>query len=542
VEFELKPEAIGIRLLRVLKNEPDPQLMEEINSIETKHEELINLFDASQFELRSLSEAYQAVEAEIAKLKEELEVKIRSNNLLSMKLSSSEEQINAQQIEYQRVSSAFQSIHADLLRIKEIILLDNPQYKQLGNELIDLSIVEMSMLNSVWITPEDNLDARTNTPDLVKRVTRPSRTVAIHPGFRQNLSSGSKERKLPRSFSNDESFDTAEQAFTIVNNGVVFPAMGCVMFSPGKLIEETVFVASQFKVDLTHVPGISVRNGAIVFDPSIAAKTQHIRTPCLVSVHGSSLAYGHWISDTITSVFLWRDALLKGKISLLMPYQRVPWTEQILDAFDIPKSARIQPETNVLSLETCIVSVSCSTQNVLRPPDVLVEIADFILEKIEAKRSNPGHKLLYISRDDQTTYWKRTIVNEDELLEALKPLGFEIVKPGQMPFLAQAKLFSEAKIIVAPHGSALMNSIFAPRGCTVIDLMWDTWIDRTEHTWIHRLTNIMNQSYVVLLGKVTWLDNLSADGDIDRNLLGKEFQYRIDVSKTLHAVKAILGF
>jgi hypothetical protein len=87
-----------------------------------------------------------------------------------------------------------------------------------------------------------------------------------------------------------------------------------------------------------------------------------------------------------------------------------------------------------------------------------------------------------------------------------------------------------------------MNVVFAPLDCTVIDLMLDKWIDLQGHPWIHRLTNIMGQNYVALLGKLTWIEDVSSDGDQNESIMGRTFKYSIDVSKMLHAVKATLGF
>ena len=86
----------------------------------------------------------------------------------------------------------------------------------------------------------------------------------------------------------------------------------------------------------------------------------------------------------------------------------------------------------------------------------------------------------------------------------LLPMGFEILTPGQISFREPAELLAQARMIVAPHGSAFMNLIFAPKDCMVIDLMSDTWIDLPEHTWIYRLTSLMQLRYAVILGEVTW--------------------------------------
>lgn len=57
----------------------------------------------------------------------------------------------------------------------------------------------------------------------------------------------------------------------------------------------------------------------------------------------------------------------------------------------------------------------------------------------------------------------RRITNENEVIEALKPLGFAIYILEGMSYLEQVKLFAQAKVIVAPHGAGLTNLLFADR-------------------------------------------------------------------------------
>ena len=80
------------------------------------------------------------------------------------------------------------------------------------------------------------------------------------------------------------------------------------------------------------------------------------------------------MSDTIPSVWLWRDELICGDVKMMMPhYEQQGWFAKILDAFDIPQSARIQPECHVVALDCAIVAKSCCMGDVVYPPDVLTE-------------------------------------------------------------------------------------------------------------------------------------------------------------------------
>ncbi|KQT61467.1 hypothetical protein ASG52_00830 [Methylobacterium sp. Leaf456] len=65
----------------------------------------------------------------------------------------------------------------------------------------------------------------------------------------------------------------------------------------------------------------------------------------------------------------------------------------------------------------------------------------------------------------------RRIVNDEQVHDLLSKLGFETVTFEDMDVRAQAKLMSEAEIVVAPHGAGLSNVVFCPPGATVIELL-----------------------------------------------------------------------
>lgn len=79
----------------------------------------------------------------------------------------------------------------------------------------------------------------------------------------------------------------------------------------------------------------------------------------------------------------------------------------------------------------------------------------------------PGRRL-YVYREGGRN--NRTIVNQDAVLAALEPRGFERIDPGAMSVDAQIRAFAEADTIVSAHGAALANLVFASPGATVVEL------------------------------------------------------------------------
>jgi len=56
----------------------------------------------------------------------------------------------------------------------------------------------------------------------------------------------------------------------------------------------------------------------------------------------------------------------------------------------------------------------------------------------------------------------RRVLNEDDLLDALRPFGFERHILEERPIAEQIDLFHRAEAVVAPHGAGLSHLLFAP--------------------------------------------------------------------------------
>jgi capsular polysaccharide biosynthesis protein len=80
----------------------------------------------------------------------------------------------------------------------------------------------------------------------------------------------------------------------------------------------------------------------------------------------------------------------------------------------------------------------------------------------------PVGRRLLVSRSDAT---KRRVTNEPALFAALRRHGFERLVPGSLTFDEQVATFADAEIIVAPHGAALANLLFASPPGAVVELL-----------------------------------------------------------------------
>ena len=97
-----------------------------------------------------------------------------------------------------------------------------------------------------------------------------------------------------------------------------------------------------------------------------------------------------------------------------------------------------------------------------------IKILKFFLEKIIDNIKVPEFKSkIYIRREDSNY---RKILNEADLITKLRKLGFEIINPQHFEIFEQMKIFSNAKVIVSPHGSNMSNIIFCKKGAKIIEI------------------------------------------------------------------------
>ena len=93
---------------------------------------------------------------------------------------------------------------------------------------------------------------------------------------------------------------------------------------------------------------------------------------------------------------------------------------------------------------------------------------------------------IYIRREDANY---RKILNEADLIDKLRNHGFEIVNPQHFEILEQLKIFSNAKLIVSPHGSNLSNIIFCQKGTKIIEIGPD-FDNKYEKNFLDRYKNL----------------------------------------------------
>jgi len=162
-------------------------------------------------------------------------------------------------------------------------------------------------------------------------------------------------------------------------------------------------------------------------------------------------------------------------------------------------------------------------------------IRDQVGDSREPQR--PGNRIL-ISRAGAVN---RRISNENQLLRALTPLGFQRYRLEALSIEDQVALFQDAECVVAPHGAGLANLIFAP-DTAVVELFGSRFV--VPHYYL--LTKALGLSYAFIQGHSENRDSdMRVDPDhvlhtVEKLLSGQKIGQPIQLAeRTLHAHDAI---
>lgn len=174
--------------------------------------------------------------------------------------------------------------------------------------------------------------------------------------------------------------------------------------------------------------------------------------------------YYHFLHDVLPRVAVLEQAGVERPDRWYVP-RTTRFQRELLELWGIGEDEVVNSDdVRHVRAETLVVPGLAST--IERNPPWVSQLLRSRLVPAGVERV-PG-RFLYLSR--KAGLHNRAILNEDAVLAVLRPLGFDVVDPGDFSLAEQIRMFAEADVIVAPHGASLANLPFCSPGSTILEL------------------------------------------------------------------------
>ena len=168
--------------------------------------------------------------------------------------------------------------------------------------------------------------------------------------------------------------------------------------------------------------------------------------------------YYHWLFDSLPRWKMLQAAGWSEYDFVLLQRNPCRFQEETLDWLEVPATRRLHCSKNFVHQFDRLVVPAMP----FAPRTVPAWAVPWLRSLVP--HTNSGPERVYLSRRGAGG---RQLVNEVELLAALEPRGFVAIQPEHLSMAEQARCMGSAHCIVAPHGAALANSVFAPPGAAL---------------------------------------------------------------------------
>lgn len=224
--------------------------------------------------------------------------------------------------------------------------------------------------------------------------------------------------------------------------------------------------------------------------------------------------YFHFLFDILTKLKICEQKFSLDTIDYFYVSANIKWQKIIFSFFEINESQLIDSKTHRHIKAKKLIALEHPWYHKGFVQNEVADLPEWIVYWLRDKFLSMSKKFdcndkIFIDRSE-SKFKHCQFQNNNEIISFLNSKGFTSYKIGQLDFLEQVYLFSNAKIIVGAHGAAFSNIIFCKPKTNIIEVLPETHNSKK----CGRLSNILNLNYLKILSP-----NIIADenqfGDIN---------------------------
>lgn len=234
------------------------------------------------------------------------------------------------------------------------------------------------------------------------------------------------------------------------------------------------------------------REHPIYLRPTLGS-IEHVEGTVLsLTARGTVANYYHFLYDSIARMAVLEESLPGQTIDAIVVPHQLRYQRELLELAGIG-GRLIQPRRgHTITADRLLVP---SNPNwALQAPPASVEWLRQTLRPTPTSGEDAPRRL-YLTRGDKPL--TRRYLHEAALVPELERRGFVVVDPGQYTVQQQIDLFAGAEIVLAPHGAALTNITFAPRGVRVIEMFPSSYV----HLGLWAIAQAIDADYRYLIAE-----------------------------------------
>jgi capsular polysaccharide biosynthesis protein len=178
--------------------------------------------------------------------------------------------------------------------------------------------------------------------------------------------------------------------------------------------------------------------------------------------------YFHFWADTIGDIWFLKEmgVDLETLDHIFILHSQRTWQYEILAMCNVPLTKVVSlADFDLIECEQLVLPIrpKGGQVNPVWLARALRETSNWLPPRFSSRLRN-----IYISRLDTT---RRKLKNENDVINFLIRLGFEIVECSKITVAEQRELFASASTVIAPHGAALTNIVWMHPKSTLIELL-----------------------------------------------------------------------
>lgn len=299
------------------------------------------------------------------------------------------------------------------------------------------------------------------TTETVEETSQAAPSVVVHRGGDAESRTMAVPRGVPdghHTFSAGRVVEVRPRFTLEVPNGIVVGDYGATITSEGVL-------------DFESSPYFGIagwREHPIFLRPRLPAITEVEGTLLNLTTRGTTTNYYHFVFDALPRLGILEECLPGTRPDAILVPHAARYQRQFLELLGIDHEL-LQPSAEKAWRAERLLVPSVPNQ-ILGSPTWIVE---WLRSNLPARDPRDGGRL-YITRGSARN--TRSYLHEADLVPELERRGFTIIDPGQYSAQEQIDLFAGADIVVAPHGAALTNLVFAKPGLAVVEMFANDYV------------------------------------------------------------------